>query len=66
VDDTAVSTGLLVIRITLGLMLRTHGTNKVLGSGGIDGTARWFEALGLRPGYLHAWFAAGTEVGQVP
>jgi putative oxidoreductase len=26
-----------------------HGLNKVFGGGGISGTARWFEGLGLRP-----------------
>jgi putative oxidoreductase len=62
-DDTAVSAGLLLIRLALGLMLIAHGTNKIFGAGGISGTARWFEALGLRPGILHAWAAAMTEIG---
>jgi uncharacterized membrane protein YphA (DoxX/SURF4 family) len=30
-------------------MLVTHGVNKIFGAGGISGTARWFERLGLRP-----------------
>jgi putative oxidoreductase len=62
-DDGSVSTGLLLMRLALGLMLVTHGLNKVGGPGGIAGTARWFEALGLRPGYVHAWVAASTEIG---
>jgi putative oxidoreductase len=61
--DTAASTGLVLIRLALGLMLVTHGTNKMFGTGGISGTARWFEGLGLRPGIVHAWAAATTEVG---
>jgi len=61
-DDTA-SFALVIMRLTLGLMLMTHGVNKIAGSGGIAGTARWFEALGLRPGKLHAWLAAMTEIG---
>jgi putative oxidoreductase len=55
--------GLLLMRLALGLMLAAHGMNKVFGSGGIRGTAGWFEALGLRPGVVHAWVAALTEIG---
>jgi putative oxidoreductase len=58
----SISAGLLFIRIALGLMLIVHGMNKIFGSGGIDGTARWFEGLGLVPGHLHAWLAATTEI----
>lgn len=54
--------GLLIIRAALGPMLVLHGWNKVFGSGGLVGTAGWFEALGLRPGWLHARIAAGTEL----
>jgi putative oxidoreductase len=63
VNDNTVTVGILAIRLALGLMLLTHGMNKIFGSGGIDGTARWFEGLGLRPGQLHAWAAATTEIG---
>jgi putative oxidoreductase len=63
VNDNGLSTGLIAIRLALGLMLVIHGGNKVLGAGGIAGTARWFEGLGLRPGLVHAWVAAATEVG---
>lgn len=55
--------GLLVIRLTLGGMLVAHGLNKIFGSGGLTGTARWFEGLGLRPGWLHARLAATNEIG---
>jgi putative oxidoreductase len=58
-----VSLGLLVIRLALGGMLAVHGFNKVFGSGGLTGTARWFEGLGLRPGWLHARLAAANEIG---
>jgi putative oxidoreductase len=63
VQDSAVSIGLIMIRLALGLMLMTHGLNKIFGRGGISGTARWFEGLGLRPGRFHAWTAATTEIG---
>jgi putative oxidoreductase len=58
-----VALGLLVIRLALGGMLAVHGLNKVFGPGGLAGTARWFEGLGLRPGWLHARLAAGNEIG---
>lgn len=58
-----VDLGMLVLRLALGPMLLAHGWNKVAGSGGIGGTARWFEGLGLRPAWLHARLAAATELG---
>jgi putative oxidoreductase len=53
----------LALRLTIGPMLVAHGVNKVAGGGGLEGTTRWFEGLGLRPGWLHARMAAGTEIG---
>ncbi len=53
----------LVLRLATGPMLIAHGYNKVFGAGGLDGTSRWFEGLGLRPGWLHARTAAATELG---
>jgi putative oxidoreductase len=54
---------LLVLRLTLGAMLVTHGVNKLFGPGGRTGTTRWFHSLGFRPAWLHAGIAAGTELG---
>lgn len=54
---------MLLLRLGLGAMLLVHGANKVLGAGGIQGTERWFLSLGLRPAWLHARLAAGTEAG---
>ncbi|WP_416958053.1 DoxX family protein [Streptomyces sp. Agncl-13] len=54
--------GMLVIRLALGLMLVAHGVNKTFGSGGLAGTTSWFASLGLRPAWLHARLAAGTEI----
>lgn len=55
--------GLLLVRLALGPVLVVHGLNKVAGPGGLGGTARWFEGLGLRPAWLHARLAAATELG---
>ena len=54
--------GLLLVRLALGPMLVVHGWNKVAGAGGIQGTTRWFDGLGLRPAWLHARVAAATEL----
>src|SRR2546425_13069316 len=53
----------LVLRLTLGGMLIAHGANKVIGQGGLAGTARWFASLGLAPAGVHARLAAATELG---
>jgi putative oxidoreductase len=53
----------LLLRLALGPMLAYHGSNKVAGEGGIDGTTRWFDALGLQPAGVHARLAAATEIG---
>jgi putative oxidoreductase len=39
-----------------------HGINHIFGGGKIEGTARWFASLGMKPGIFHAWLASLTEV----
>lgn len=53
----------LLLRLTIGPMLVTHGYNKVFGKGGLAGTTGWFESLGLKPAHVHARMAAATEIG---
>jgi putative oxidoreductase len=62
-DATAIDLALFVLRATVGIVMLAHGYNHVFGGGRIDGTARWFESLGMRPGRLHAWLASVTELG---
>ncbi len=57
----AVDVALLALRVGVGLTLAAHGWNKI--RGGLDGTGRWFESMGMRPGWLHARLAAFTEIG---
>jgi putative oxidoreductase len=59
--DYALDTGLLILRLVLGLTMAAHGFNKFFGGGRIPGTARWFESIGMKPGTLHARIAALTE-----
>lgn len=61
----AVSLALLVLRATVGVVMLAHGVNHMVDDGQLDvsGTAGWFEGLGMRPGWFHAWLASLTEVG---
>lgn len=54
--------GLLILRVVLGLTMAAHGYNKFFGAGGIAGTAKWFDSIGMRPGRLHARVAASVEM----
>jgi putative oxidoreductase len=56
--------GLLVLRLAVGAVFLAHGINHVFGGGKIEGTAGWFESLGMRPGKLHAWMASVTEIAS--
>ncbi len=61
-DHTESDLAALVLRLSVGPMLIAHGANKLAGKGGLEGTRRWFDALGLRPAWFHARLAAATEV----
>lgn len=52
---------LLVVRVVLGLGLAAHGWTKARS---LDGTAGWFESMGMKPGWLHARFAAFGEIAS--
>jgi putative oxidoreductase len=58
--------GLLVLRLVVGLAFAAHGAQKLFGAfggPGLDGTAAFFEQVGLRPGKLHARAAGVCELG---
>ncbi len=57
-----VDLALLVLRLAVGVVMLAHGWNHIFGGGKIAGTARWFESLGMKPGWLHAWTASVTEL----
>src|ERR671914_581452 len=57
---------LLALRLAVGLGFAAHGAQKLFGAfggHGIEGTAGFFEQIGLRPGKVHAWAAGGAELG---
>ena len=60
-EPDSINLGLLVLRVIVGVVLALHGIAKF--RGGIAGVGRWFESEGLRPGKLHAYLAALTEIG---
>jgi putative oxidoreductase len=53
----------LILRLTIGPMMVVHGMNKVRGPGGLEGTTKYFDSLGLQPAAVHARVAAATEIG---
>ncbi len=58
-----VSLGIGLIRVLVGITLAAHGYAKFFKGGKIAGTAGWFDSMGMRPGKLHAYLAASTEMG---
>jgi putative oxidoreductase len=55
--------GILLIRVVLGLTLAAHGYYKFFKGGRIEGTARWFDSIGMKPnGRVHALMAATMEI----
>ena len=61
-DQTEYDLVMAGFRVTFGLVFASHGWAKRFSGGGIDGTAGWFDAIGMRPGKLHANVASTTEM----
>ena len=59
-DADAIDVALLLLRSGVGAVMLAHGINHVRPN--IDGTARWFASMGMKPAKLHAWLASITEV----
>lgn len=60
-------TGLLMLRLVLGLLMAAHGAQKLFGwfgGHGLSGVTTMFESLGFRPGRLFAVAAAGSEIAS--
>jgi len=67
VDAAALSAGLLVGRLVVGLGIAAHGSQKLFGwfgGHGLAGTAGYFESLGYRPGRLFATMAGSGELAS--
>lgn len=61
-QTNGINLALLLLRVTIGVTIFLHGYNHIWGGGKIEGTARWFESLGMKPGIVHAWLASITEL----
>lgn len=62
-EADSVSTGVLIIRVIIGISFAAHGYFKFFKGGKIAGTARWFDGMGMKPnGTIHAYLAATTEL----
>jgi putative oxidoreductase len=64
---TAFSTGLLALRLVLGLGMAAHGSQKLFGwfgGHGLAGTGGFFEMIGFRPGRVFAMAAGVTEIAS--
>src|SRR5919108_3032323 len=58
--------GLFLARVTLGLLMAAHGSQKLFGwfgGYGLSATAGFLEGIGFRPGRLFATAAALAEFG---
>ena len=59
-------TGLFLLRLTVGLTLAAHGTQKLFGwfgGPGLDATGQFFEIIGFLPGRRQALLAGLAETG---
>lgn len=62
---TAISVGLLVLRLVVGFAMAAHASQKLFGwfgGYGLAGTGGFFETLGFRPGRMFAFAAGATEL----
>jgi putative oxidoreductase len=60
-----IDTGILVVRIALGVIFIAHGMQKCFGAfggPGIDGFSGSVKMLGFNPPLVWAWIAAGSEL----
>jgi putative oxidoreductase len=65
-EEARMRLGMAVLRVVVGVLLMGHGLQKLVGwfgGSGLDGTARFFEKVGLRPGRAQAALAGGAEAG---
>lgn len=58
----AFDAALLMLRVGFGLTMAAHGWAKIFHGGKLDGTAGWFDSIGMRPGRVHARLAAFSEL----
>ena len=60
-DADAIDFALLLLRCGAGAVMLAHGVNHIRPN--IDGTAKWFGSMGMKPPKMQAWLASITEIG---
>jgi len=61
---TEFNTVMLIARVIAGATIFVHGFNKRFRGGKLQGTAGWFDSMGMKPnGMVHAQIASLTEIG---
>jgi len=58
-------TGILIVRVLFGMAIAAHGSQKLFGAFGgygLEGTGRYFETLGFRPGVMFAAMSGLSEL----
>ena len=63
-DPTEFDLIMFVFRVLVGLTFAAHGYAKMFKGGRIEGTAGWFDSMGMKPGRVHAYLASLTEMGS--
>lgn len=61
-EQTEFDVVMATFRVIFGLVFAAHGWAKRFSGGGIDGTAGWFDSIGMRPGRMHANLASTMEM----
>ena len=59
-------TGLLILRLVLGVVFIGHGAQKLFGlfgGGGLKGTTGWIGSMGMRPAWFWGFMASISEFG---
>lgn len=57
---------LVILRVMVGLLIASHGAQKLFGAFGgygLKGTSGWLHAQGFRPGHIWALLGGGAEFG---
>ena len=61
-DIDAANLALLIARVWIGVVIFAHGAKHLKAVRSGPGMANWFESLGVKPGWLHAWNVTLTEL----
>jgi putative oxidoreductase len=58
----AMDVAMLILRVAVGGTFIAHGYNHAFGPGGLAGTARWFDSMGMKHAPVQAFLSAAVEI----